>query len=87
MQILFMISVVSLFVLLWASVAIIRRIRGSHRTEGPSSSQAAFSEYLFSAAEDASASQATFMQQAPSNPSSLQSHAPLDDEATSPKRG
>jgi hypothetical protein len=88
MRILFMISAASLFVLLWASVAVVRRIH-SHRIESPSSPpRPGFSEYLFSAVEEAKTSQATFRQhQAFSNPASRQSHPSLDDEATSPKRG
>jgi hypothetical protein len=88
MRILFMISAASLLVLLWASVAIVRRIR-NHRIESPSAPpQPGFSEYLFSAAEEAKTPQApSRQQQASSNPASRQAHSSLDDEATLPKRG
>ncbi|HZY72195.1 MAG TPA: hypothetical protein VFE22_03715, partial [Edaphobacter sp.] len=59
MQILFLISIVSFFVLLWASVAVVRRIRASHRIESPPTPpQPTFSKYLFSAAQDTVVSQA-----------------------------
>jgi hypothetical protein len=53
MRILFAISILSFFVLLWAVVAITRRIRAGHRRESSSATpQPDFSQYLFSAAKD-----------------------------------
>jgi hypothetical protein len=87
MQILFLISIVSFFVLLWASVAVVRRIRAGHRIESlPALPQPTFSEYLFSAAQDTAVSQAGSRQQVSSDTAS-QPHHSLNDETTSPKRG
>jgi hypothetical protein len=54
MRILFAISILSFFALIWAAVAITRRIRASHKLNSASkTAQPEFSQYLFSAAEDA----------------------------------
>ena len=52
MQILFAISIVSFLVLVWAAVAITRRVRASHKLERASTPpQPDFSQFLFAAAE------------------------------------
>jgi hypothetical protein len=52
MKILFAISILSFLVLLWAAIAITRRIRASHRAErSGASTQPEFSQYLFAATE------------------------------------
>ena len=87
MQILFLISIVSFFVLLWASVAVVRRIRAGHRIESlPALPQTTFSEYLFSAAQDTGGSQTGSRQEVSSDTTARPPHS-LDDETTSPKRG
>lgn len=53
MRILFAISIVSFLALIWAAVAITRRIRASHKLNNASGeAQPEFSQYLFAAAED-----------------------------------
>lgn len=53
MRILFAISILSFLVLVWAAVAITRRIRASHKGESSSTPpQPEFSQYLFSAAKE-----------------------------------
>jgi hypothetical protein len=97
MQILFVISILSLFVLLWSSVAITRRIRTSHKLESTSTqSQPDFSQYLFSANEGTHTSPSQSVQhpedQDPAVYSSwnmspsTQVRTHFDDKATSPKR-
>ncbi|HUZ96938.1 MAG TPA: hypothetical protein VMU57_18695 [Edaphobacter sp.] len=57
MRILFAISILSFLALIWAAVAITRRIRASHKLESASTPvQPEFSQYLFAAAEDAHSS-------------------------------
>ncbi|MDW5266043.1 MULTISPECIES: hypothetical protein [Acidobacteriaceae] len=54
MRILFAISILSFLALIWAAVAITRRIRASHKLHSaPKPAQPEFSQYLFAAAEDA----------------------------------
>jgi len=54
MRILFAISILSFLILLWAALAIARRIRASHKVGSSSpTAQPEFSQYLFSAAEGA----------------------------------
>lgn len=50
MRILFAISILCFIALIWAAVAITRRVRASHKLN--SSSKPEFSHYLFDAAED-----------------------------------
>ena len=57
MRILFAISILSFLALIWAAVAITRRIRASHKLNSASKpEQPEFSQYLFAAAEDAHSS-------------------------------
>jgi len=57
MRILFAISILSFLALIWAAVAITRRIRASHNLNSASmSAQQEFSQYLFAAAEDSHSS-------------------------------
>jgi hypothetical protein len=82
MQILFAISILCFLVLLWAAVAMTRRIRASHRLERSSTqSQPDFSQYLLAAAQGNSTSESSNMQPA------TQTIASFQDKATSPKRG
>lgn len=54
MRILFTISILSFFALIWAAVAITRRIRASHKVNSAlKPTQPEFSQYLFAAAEEA----------------------------------
>jgi hypothetical protein len=98
MQILFVISILSLLVLLWSAVAITRRIRTSHKLESSSTqSQPEFSQYLFSATEGTNASPpqsvrhpedhdpAVYSSWNMSPSTQVRTH--FDDKATSPKRG
>lgn len=57
MRILFAISILSFLALIWAAIAITRRIRASHkRNSAAASAQPEFSQYLFAAAEDSHSS-------------------------------
>jgi hypothetical protein len=57
MRILFAISILSFLALIWAAIAITRRIRTSHKLESASKpAEPEFSQYLFAAAEDAHSS-------------------------------
>jgi hypothetical protein len=97
MRILFAISILSFLALIWAAVAITRRIRASHRVESASTpTQPEFSQYLFAAAEDAHHSQPHTQPYAPAHSSSQnlsaskpanQSHANSYDKITSTERG
>lgn len=79
MKILFAISILSFLVLLWAAIAITRRIRASHRLERSSAStQPEFSQYLFAATEGANAGP-----HSPAHPGHTSSY----DKATSTERG
>jgi len=79
MKILFAISILSFLVLLWAAIAITRRIRASHRLERSSaSSQPEFSQFLFAATEGANAGTHSPVPSGPTSPY---------DKATSTERG
>lgn len=57
MRILFAISILSFLALIWAVVAITRRIRASHKLNNASkAAPPEFSHYLFAATEDSSSS-------------------------------
>lgn len=95
MKILFAISLLSFLVLLWAAVAITRRIRATHRLERSSTpAQPEFSQYLFAATEGANnplSDSATHplhqdLSASRSWPANL-SHTNSYDTATSPKHG
>jgi len=97
MQILFAISILSFLVLLWAAVAITRRIRATHKRENSSTqSQPDFSQYLFAAAEGANTSSSHLVHHQPSKDAedtkswnispTPQTSADSHDKATSPKR-
>lgn len=67
MRILFAISIVSFLALIWAAVAITRRIRASHKVNNASGeARPEFSQYLFAAAEDGDNSSVTETTQRPS---------------------
>jgi hypothetical protein len=95
MRILFAISIISFLALIWAAVAITRRIRASHKLNIASKpAQPEFSQYLFAAAEDApsslphapaqSSSQDLSASKAmPTNPGQIHSY----DKVTSTERG
>lgn len=89
MQILFAISIVSFLVLLWAAVAITRRIRASHKAERSSTtSQTEFSQYLFAAAEGMPSTSHTVAHHSAQNTSSGRSNQSTSyDKATSTERG
>jgi hypothetical protein len=95
MQILFAISILSFLVLLWAAVAITRRIRASHRLERSSTvSQPEFNQYFFAAAEGVNnplshTAAHPSPQDLSANGSWLanQSHTNSYDKATSPNHG
>jgi hypothetical protein len=87
MRILFAISIVSFLALLWAVVAITRRIRASHKRESSTTpSQQEFSQYLFSAAKDAD-SPSSQDHAAGRGGSANQSHADSYNKTISAERG
>ena len=93
MRTLFAISILSFLALIWASVAITRRIRASHKlNSAPKPTPPEFSQYLFAAAEDANNS----LPPAPAHSSSQnlsaskpanQSYPNSYDKITSTERG
>jgi hypothetical protein len=87
MRILFAISIVSFLALLWAAVAITRRIRASHKREGSSAPpQPEFSQYLFSAAKDADGPPSQDQAASRVGPAN-QSHADSYNKTISAERG
>lgn len=87
MRILFAISILSFLALLWAAIAITRRIRASHRRENSSTlPQPEFSQYLFSAAKDAN-SRSSQDHSANRRWPASQSHTDSYNKAISAKRG
>jgi flagellar hook-basal body complex protein FliE len=87
MRILFAISILSFLVLLWAAVAVTRRIRSSHKLKDSSTSmQPEFSQYLSAAAEGANQSQSQ-ANQAGRNWPANQDQTNSYDKATSTERG
>jgi cytoskeletal protein RodZ len=95
MRILFAISILSFLALIWAAVAITRRIRASHKLQSASKpAQPDFSQYLFAAAEDTSNSLPTTPEHTSSHDLSSnksrpanQSHANSYDKIISTERG
>lgn len=87
MRILFAISILSFLVLLWAAVAITRRIRASHKLKASSTStQPEFSQYLSAAAEGTNQTQSQAnpaRKNWPANQDQINSY----DKATSTERG
>jgi hypothetical protein len=87
MRILFAISILSFLVLVWAAVAITRRIRASHKRESSSAPpQPEFIEYLFSAAKDAD-SPSSQDHSASKGGADNQSHADSYNKTISAERG
>lgn len=80
MRILFAISILCFIALIWAVVAITRRIRASHKLT--SASKPEFSHYLFEAAEDHKSS----LSHSSTAHASSQDHAHSYDKITSTER-
>jgi uncharacterized secreted protein with C-terminal beta-propeller domain len=94
MRILFAISILSFLALIWAVVAITRRIRSSHKLNSASKpAQPEFSHYLFNAAENADNSLTyvpkahTSSQELPASKITSQSLTASYDKFTSTERG
>jgi hypothetical protein len=87
MRILFAISILSFLVLVWAAVAITRRIRASHKRESSSTPpQPEFSQYLFSAVKDANSPSSQNHSASRGGPTN-QSHADSYTKTISAERG
>jgi hypothetical protein len=94
MRILFAISILSFLALIWAAVAMTRRIRASHKLNNASKPvQPEFSQYLFNAAENADSSLLhvpkahTSSQELPAGKLASQSLTASYDKVTSTERG
>jgi hypothetical protein len=94
MRILFAISILSFLALIWAAVAMTRRIRASHKLNSATKpAQPEFSQYLFNAAENAGSSLPyvpkthTSPQELPASKHASQSLTASYDKFTSTERG